>query len=177
MKRRWRPWLALLLLLLLVSSLLLVPSVRWHVYGWLKGEAFYQGKPTSYWRERILSHLEARATGAMAFEVPWIVGVMDDLGIPVSFENPLEWPDVLRPDEPAAVPVLVELLTTDDDGLWRALDAASDRNRSLLLDAIGTKGVQEVLRELAKGDEGARLTRAAKAVLERLAKSSPQSNE
>jgi len=167
MKRRWRSWLALLVLLLLVSSLLLVPSVRWAVHGWLKGEAFYQGKPTSYWREQILSHLEARATGVTEVEMPWIIGVMDDLGIAVSFENPLDWPDVLRPDEPAAVPVLIELLTTDDDRLWRALEVTS----------AGTKEIQELLEELANGDEGARLTLAAKAALERLAKSSPQSKE
>src|SRR5271154_6264238 len=42
-----------LLLLLLVSGLLLAPSVRWPIYGWLRGEAFYQGMPTSYWRSEI----------------------------------------------------------------------------------------------------------------------------
>ncbi|OAI46023.1 hypothetical protein AYO44_12130 [Planctomycetaceae bacterium SCGC AG-212-F19] len=40
-------------LLLLVGSLLLVPSVRWPIYGWLRGEAFYQGMPTSYWSREI----------------------------------------------------------------------------------------------------------------------------
>lgn len=35
--------------LLILSGLFLVPSVRWPVYGWLRGEAFYQGMPTSWW--------------------------------------------------------------------------------------------------------------------------------
>jgi hypothetical protein len=49
MKRRWRLLLVLLLLLVL-GGMLLLPSVRWPIYGWLRGEAFYQGMPTSYWR-------------------------------------------------------------------------------------------------------------------------------
>ena len=48
-RRRWRLLLALTLLLL-AGGLALVPGVRWPVYGWLRGEAFYQGRPTSYWR-------------------------------------------------------------------------------------------------------------------------------
>jgi hypothetical protein len=41
MRKRWRLFLALGLLLL-VGGLLLVPQVRWPVFGWLKGDAFYQ---------------------------------------------------------------------------------------------------------------------------------------
>ena len=47
MKLRWL--LLLLLLLPILGGLFLVPSVRWSVYGWLKGEAFYRGMPTSRW--------------------------------------------------------------------------------------------------------------------------------
>jgi hypothetical protein len=52
MKRRWLPWLPLVLLLL-VGGLLLVPQVRWPAYGWLRGEAFYQGMPASWWEQEI----------------------------------------------------------------------------------------------------------------------------
>jgi hypothetical protein len=52
MTRRWRLWLTLGLLLLL-GSLALVPSVRWRVVGWVRGEAFYQGRPTTYWRRQV----------------------------------------------------------------------------------------------------------------------------
>jgi hypothetical protein len=51
MKRR--RLLLLLLLLLLLGGLLLVPSVRWPIYGWLRGEAFYQGMPASWWKKEI----------------------------------------------------------------------------------------------------------------------------
>ncbi len=43
MKRR-RLLLVGLALLLLLSGLLLVRSMRWPIYGWLRGEAFYQGR-------------------------------------------------------------------------------------------------------------------------------------
>src|SRR5579862_9823503 len=45
--------LLVLLLLLPLGGLLLVPSVRWPVYSWLRGEAFYQGMPASWWAEEI----------------------------------------------------------------------------------------------------------------------------
>src|SRR5579862_4720093 len=68
MTRRW--FLLILLLLLLLGSLLLVPSVRWPVYGWLRGEAFYQGKPTSYWSQKIRILGEAWRSGNSASPSP-----------------------------------------------------------------------------------------------------------
>jgi hypothetical protein len=32
---------------------LLLPQVRWPIYGWLRGEVFYQGMPTSWWQSEI----------------------------------------------------------------------------------------------------------------------------
>jgi hypothetical protein len=51
-KRRWRIWLGLGLLLFVAASFLL-PAVRWRVIGWVRGEAFYQGMPTSYWAKEV----------------------------------------------------------------------------------------------------------------------------
>jgi hypothetical protein len=45
MKRR--RCLSLCLTLLLVA-LLMLPGVHWRLIGWVKGEAFYQGRPTNY---------------------------------------------------------------------------------------------------------------------------------
>jgi hypothetical protein len=45
MKRRCL--LVILPLLLLLGGLLLVPSVRWPLYGWLRGVAFYTGMATT----------------------------------------------------------------------------------------------------------------------------------
>ena len=39
--------------LLQVSGLLLIPSVRWPLHGWIRGEAFYQRMPTSWWEKEI----------------------------------------------------------------------------------------------------------------------------
>src|SRR5262249_19480472 len=51
MKRRW---LCLsLVLLLLAVGVFMVPSARWSLYGWVRGEAFYQNRPTSWWAEEI----------------------------------------------------------------------------------------------------------------------------
>jgi hypothetical protein len=51
-RRRWRLLLTLTVLLLL-GGLVMMPSVRWPVYGWLRGEAFYQGMPSSWWEQEI----------------------------------------------------------------------------------------------------------------------------
>ena len=55
MKRRWRLWLALFLALLAGASLL-HPAVHWRLLGWARGEAFYQGFPTSWWVADIEDH-------------------------------------------------------------------------------------------------------------------------
>ena len=52
MKHRRRLFLALAFLLQ-VSGLLLIPSVRWPLHGWMRGEAFYQRMPTSWWEKEI----------------------------------------------------------------------------------------------------------------------------
>src|SRR5438105_3973061 len=52
MKRSWRLLIGMTSLLL-IGGLLLLPAVRWRVIGWVKGEAFYQGRPTSYWSKEV----------------------------------------------------------------------------------------------------------------------------
>ncbi|OAI53187.1 hypothetical protein AYO44_16200 [Planctomycetaceae bacterium SCGC AG-212-F19] len=47
-----RRWLWLCLTLFGAASFML-PAVHWRVIGWVKGEAFYQGRPTSYWAKEI----------------------------------------------------------------------------------------------------------------------------
>jgi len=52
MKRRWRLLIGLALLLL-VGGALLHPDVHWWLLGWYRGEAFYQGRPSSYWLQQL----------------------------------------------------------------------------------------------------------------------------
>src|SRR4051812_35296657 len=40
---------AVALLVVFLGGALLAPDVRWAVWGRLRGEAFYRGRPTSYW--------------------------------------------------------------------------------------------------------------------------------
>jgi len=55
-RKHWKRWAALLTLVVL-AGVLALPSVHWPLYGWLRGEAFYQGWPTSWW-DREIARLE-----------------------------------------------------------------------------------------------------------------------
>lgn len=52
MKRRWQILIGMALLAL-VGAAVLNPAIRWRVIGWARSEAFYQGRPTSYWAREI----------------------------------------------------------------------------------------------------------------------------
>lgn len=104
-----------------MASASLLPPVRWSVLGWARGEAFYQGRPTSYWSKE--------AQTLWAFTGP-SSGIIHDHWVgnrwirPVSLEDQLlaklhirsrklklriDDFELLKPD-PAAIPVLIELL-------------------------------------------------------------------
>jgi hypothetical protein len=42
-----------LLLAVVLAGALALPNVRWPLWGWLRGESFYRGWPTSYYRETL----------------------------------------------------------------------------------------------------------------------------
>jgi hypothetical protein len=46
-----------LLLALAAGLSLLLPGVRWGLWGLWRGEAFYRGRPTSAWRESVAAFL------------------------------------------------------------------------------------------------------------------------
>jgi HEAT repeats len=120
------------LLVALVSSAALavalsIPGVHWRLYGWSRGEAFWHGRPTSYWRGEVTAsevflpdcgvgqegvplalrvHFyrpEARPLEAVRNRVCRLLG------------SPLQMATALRPPLPdtdaSAVPVLRELLS------------------------------------------------------------------
>ena len=47
------PWSIRLLILVILAGFIVWLEPTRVVWGWLRGEAFYQGRPTSYWAERI----------------------------------------------------------------------------------------------------------------------------
>jgi hypothetical protein len=108
MKHR-RRILLMLVLLLLVSGLLWVPRVRWPLYGWLRGEAFYRGMPTSWWR----NECQCWKYRPIHFDGEW---VRDRSQGWLSFiDNYLPAPEMpLFSGDPAALPVLLELLAFAD---------------------------------------------------------------
>jgi hypothetical protein len=44
-------------LCLAVGLSLLLPGVRWGLWGLWRGEAFYRGRPASAWRESVAAYL------------------------------------------------------------------------------------------------------------------------
>jgi hypothetical protein len=116
-----RRLLLILLLLLLLTGLLLLPQVRWPVYGWLRGEAFYQGMPASWWEGKIyqlngqLSSMDRvleRWTGnaPTSESVGAVFLVLDYVQYPVPVAVPFD----LASRDSAVLPVLIELLRSDD---------------------------------------------------------------
>ena len=120
MKRLWRLWLCLTLLLLVGASLL-HPSVQWRLIGWVRGEAFFQGRPTSFWKRecRQWEHRLDENYG-MSCVVPWVW-----VRNPTELEQRIgQWTGrpaaktagkmPLLEGGPLAVPVIVELTGEDD---------------------------------------------------------------
>jgi hypothetical protein len=99
--------------LLLVVALAL-PGVRWWVYGHLRGEAMYRGRPTSYWSHEVARSVmtpfyRRSLAGLDAPTVP--ASHLDALKAALGLQYTVTWPTFpLRDDDPAAVPVLMELL-------------------------------------------------------------------
>jgi HEAT repeats len=50
----------LLLGVVLACGLLALPNVRWPLWAWLRGERFYRGWPTSYYRETLKRPFDSR---------------------------------------------------------------------------------------------------------------------
>jgi HEAT repeat protein len=78
--RRWRPWIPLAVLV--IVGLLLIPAVHWRLIGWAKGEAFYQGRPTSWWERAVVRWQKNVRREA----VPSILQDTDPETIPVHIE-------------------------------------------------------------------------------------------
>jgi hypothetical protein len=128
MRRRWR-FLLMLVMLLLVTGSFLLPAVHWRVIGWIKGEAFYEGRPTSYWAH------EMQQWGPPCYAVSTMGGAITYRSDPFWFPQPSWW-DQLREQlggpppvaissqpllvdarDPTAIPVLIELLEHPDNDI------------------------------------------------------------
>jgi hypothetical protein len=109
LRKRWLLLPAILLLVLLVR---LEPTGV--IWGTLRGEAFYKGRPTSYWRKEMASYHESHRINlvfAFAEKPSFFDRLRERLGLKSKASQllPLPAPAILG-SEPAAVPVLAELL-------------------------------------------------------------------
>src|SRR5438445_759028 len=88
MKMRWLVWLVWLgvIAVLLLTALFLEPTRV--VWGYLKGESFYRGRPTSYWRSALLDEAPAAHVAARS---------------------------ALKDGRAEAIPVLIQLLASRGD--------------------------------------------------------------
>src|SRR5262245_6316904 len=111
MKKRRTVWGRIALIVGLVIALRYVPLLITVYRGWHNKEAFFDGKPTSYW------HAELKGRGARFLERgpigPW-------LRQKVPFIVPEHPVDMLYKGSRAAVPVLIELLQDNDREVRRS---------------------------------------------------------
>jgi hypothetical protein len=120
MKRPWRIVFCLAVLVALAATLAHL-AIYWPVTGWLRGEAFYQGRPTGYWSQAIWTWGNDSVAGTWLDQARVSVGMRKSDPVPrpaVIGEDPdllMVPPEnllAMRPTEvdPAGMPVLLELL-------------------------------------------------------------------
>jgi hypothetical protein len=104
MKRFFRPLVGL-------GLLALGALVGYYLYAWSRGDHFFRARPTRYWR----SELREFAKNPDQWSQPWPDRLLDFIG---ATPRP-GWPGVMGQD-PAAVPVLIDLVTDDDEHVRHA---------------------------------------------------------
>lgn len=91
MKRKARWW--LILIILAAFAVWLEPTrVPW---GWLRGEAFYDGRPTSWWA-RELERWEAQSTGSNVWSTLWDTELPSADINAMYFRSPSAWDKLLE---------------------------------------------------------------------------------
>jgi hypothetical protein len=132
LKIAFRLGLSLLAVAAMVS--LCHPGVYWPVTGWLKGEPFYQNRPTRYWKQAVQDYVHLEFGVRLR---PLTLGekVLSTLGVRL----PSGWdrPPVLDGD-PAALPVLIDLLKDENPSIRVAALIAFQRIALTRSDARAT---------------------------------------
>lgn len=116
MKKRRR--IGLGLVSMIAIGTLFTPAVHWRMIGWSRGEAFYQGRPTSWWRDEIKQYDVVHfSTGDIYWmrepswwKTWWLTHISSD-----SIEFASRADPALLGGLPETIPVLIELLEDEDD--------------------------------------------------------------
>jgi hypothetical protein len=129
MWKRRRIWFALIALAGVALAVYFEPTHC--VRGWLRGEAFFDGRPTSYWAEELerwqVDYGGCEAGGCSAHYArrsvfpPWIERILP--------KRESEWPALLDGD-PEAMPVLEELRSHPSHHVRYLADAGIDRTHT-----------------------------------------------
>lgn len=100
-----------LLLLTAAAVLLAMPSCRYGVLGLVRGESFYQGRPTSYWRGVVKDWTVPRPCSPQGPPPTTLLHKVRAFLV-----EPFAEKVVIPPgeDQPDALPVLIELLSDED---------------------------------------------------------------
>lgn len=115
MRRRWR--LLTGLALLLVGVVLSFPAVHWRLIGWARGEAFYDGRPSSWWREPVRRYPLDPSEAVEEVYEKILAEEFGDGSIWEKWTGPRH-PPTYRPllaGDPSAIRVLTELLNDSDE--------------------------------------------------------------
>ena len=115
--------LILFALAFLVGAVMVFPASRLCLWGWLRGEVCYEGRPVSYWRWKLEEWEELRIHYAdMPWDVPagWVrrPSVFQQVNSLVRGEkcvwDGLWEPEPFDPNDVDCVPLLIELLKVHD---------------------------------------------------------------
>ena len=99
----------LVILLLVLAGVSLHPAVYWRVIGWSRGEAFYQGRPTSYWAEQFRNWPGPEDSWSRSF-LPEIIANWFEPEDRPSYPGQAFYSEGRHVVPANAIPVLVELL-------------------------------------------------------------------
>src|SRR5713101_972197 len=143
-------WISIAFAVIGLGYMLVDPTARSVLRGVLYGESFYLGKPTNYWAGLI----EERDHLLFSFSRPFPWNWIDRLGRPLGGKQRTDVHKLIEPlmaGDPAAVPVLIELLGHEDEGvrvtaaqgLHAVGPAATDAAPALARGLRDTEEVQE----------------------------------
>src|SRR5262245_43697358 len=110
--KRLAIWLVRLLIVGVCVLVFVHPSSRMVIFGLLRGERFYAGKPTSYWRQTLKAE---KGQAPQPSPPSYLMSLIKSLPFLPQDDRPYQgafWE--LRNGDRSAIPVLIQLLRDDD---------------------------------------------------------------
>ena len=129
-----RRWIALTLAVVVLAALFMFTGSWGRLRGWVRGESFWRGQPTSYWREVIIDWNRVQAKTPVQ---SWVDKAKEFFHIPFSDPRDVHpYHDFQRCDA-TAVPVLRALLADEEKLVRVAAVNATGSIGGSAIDAVG----------------------------------------